>query len=148
MRRERSIEILNGLIKVNDDRISCYERAYKETGETELRSLFLELRNCGLACKEQLISQILKSGGEPVSETKKDDTNKLMYLITGGDSNVILGTCEFGEDQAASKYYQTLRDHVKEITTEQQGLLNSQFALIRSNLARFSDPKLWRNSYS
>lgn len=148
MRRDKSIEILNGLIKVNNDRIGCYERAVMETGETDLRSLFIELRNCGMSCKEQLITQVIKCGGEPVADSKKEEVNVVMYKIAGGDTNVILGTCEFGEDQAADKYYRTLRDHVKEITTEQQGLVNMQFALIRSNLSRLSDPKLLRNSYS
>ena len=45
MNTEKSIEILNSLIQINNDRIQGYETASKETEEVDLKSFKQEVRN-------------------------------------------------------------------------------------------------------
>ena len=38
--KEKSIEVLNTLIEIHNDRIAGYQHAFKETGEASLKTMF------------------------------------------------------------------------------------------------------------
>lgn len=42
MENEKTIDVLNTLVKINNDRTEGYETALKETDESELKALFAE----------------------------------------------------------------------------------------------------------
>jgi uncharacterized protein (TIGR02284 family) len=138
MNKENSIEVLNTLIEINNDRIAGYETASNETEETDLKALFSELKQTSETCNTELISEVIKLGGIPTEGTKT--TGKLYRVwmdvksaLTGKDRKAILDSCEFGEDMAVETYQKALRDHLTDITVEQQAMLNAQFAEIKAD---------------
>jgi uncharacterized protein (TIGR02284 family) len=137
MNKEKSIEVLNTLIEINNDRIAGYETASKETEESDLKSLFSGLKQTSEMCSSELISEVVKLGGKPIEGTKT--TGKLYRVwmdiksaLTGKDRKTILSSCEFGEDMAVDTYQKVLRDNLSDITSDQQTMLNSQLAKIKA----------------
>jgi uncharacterized protein (TIGR02284 family) len=135
MNNEKSIKVLNTLLEINNDRIAGYETASKDTNESDLKSLFADLKQTSLKCKAELISEIQKLGGTPEEGTK--ETGKLYRVwmdikaaLTGKDRKAILSSCEYGEDVALKTYRDELKDSVEYLTPEQQTLLNTQLGLI------------------
>ena len=137
MNKEKSIEVLNTLIEINNDRIAGYATAINETEEVDLKMLFSGLKKTSETCNAQLISEVLKLGGKPAEGTKTIGKLYRVWMdiksaLTGKDRKAILNSCEFGEDIAVDTYQKALRDNLLDITAEQQIMLNTQFALIKS----------------
>ena len=65
MNTEKSIDVLNNLIEINDERLDGYETASKVTYESDLISLFFEFHEKSQKHKEELIVEIKKLGGKP-----------------------------------------------------------------------------------
>ena len=67
---ESLIEVLNDLVKINNDRITGYETAIEEINEDDidLKGLFRKMANDSRTNVKELSEQILRSGGE-VSES-------------------------------------------------------------------------------
>ncbi len=137
MNKEKSIEVLNTLIEINNDRIAGYETASKETEDADLKNLFSGLMQTSQKCKAELVIEVNKLGGTPIEGTKA--TGKIYRIwmdiktsLTGKDRKTILNSCEFGEDMAVDTYRKTLKDNQEDITTEQQAMLNAQFVLINA----------------
>lgn len=138
MNKEKSIEVLNTLIEINNDRIAGYETATKETEEADLKILFSGLKQTSENCNSELIREVTKLGGTPIEGTKT--TGKLFRIwmdvksaLTGKDRKAILNSCEFGEDAAVDTYQKVLSDHLADITAEQQAMLNVQFSQIKAD---------------
>ncbi len=136
MEKDKSIEVLNTLITINNDRIEGYETASKETEEQDLKSLFAEFILTSQKCKRELVSEVNKLGGQPSEGTKTSGKFFRVWMdvkaaLTGKDRKLILDSCEYGEDVAVNTYNKVLRDHLSDITADQQKLLNAQQALIK-----------------
>jgi uncharacterized protein (TIGR02284 family) len=107
------IEELNKLVEINNDRIKGYETALKETGESDLKSLFREMVNHSCNYNTVLTNEILRLGGEATESTK--NTGKLYRrwmgmraMVTNYDRAALLSSCEFGEDAALEVYEDVL----------------------------------------
>lgn len=136
MDKGKSIDVLNILIEINNDRIAGYETASKETEESDLKSLFSDLKQMSQICKSELVSEVQSLGGVPIEGTKT--TGKLYRIwmdiksaLSGKDRKTILNSCEFGEDAAVDTYRKVLSDNLEDITTTQHNMLRSQFILIK-----------------
>ena len=55
MNKEKSIDVINSLIEINNDRIEGYETASKETQEADLKSVFSQFAKTSEKCKLELI---------------------------------------------------------------------------------------------
>src|SRR5690606_16883305 len=98
-------EVLNDLIKINNDRIEGYKTATEEltSEDDDLRVIFDELSRQSAEYKSQLVEEVQVSGEEPESGTT---TAGKVYrawmdvkaLFTGHDRKTILANCETGED--------------------------------------------------
>lgn len=64
MEKEKTIEVLNTLITVNNDRIKVCETASKETDNQDLKTLFVQFKATSQQCKQELITEINKLGGK------------------------------------------------------------------------------------
>jgi hypothetical protein len=53
MEKEKSIDVLNTLIEINNYRIEGYETASKETKEQDLKTLFAQLSHTIQKCKNE-----------------------------------------------------------------------------------------------
>jgi len=138
MENEKSIELLNSLIEINNDRMEGYDTASKETEEVDLKVLFSEFKEVSRLCKEELGSEVRKLGGEPTEGTKT--TGKLFRIwmdvkaaFTGKDRKNILNSCEYGEDAAVNTYKDVLKNNVEKLTAEQHKMVNEQFKLIKAD---------------
>lgn len=138
MNKEKSIDVMNGLIEINNDRIEGYETATKETEEQDLKVFFAELTGTSQYCKQELVTEIMKSGGNPIKGTKT--TTKFLRIwiaakaaLSGKDRKAILCSCDYGEDMAVDTYEKALENVLGDITPGQQTMIKAQYALIKAD---------------
>ncbi len=138
MDNEKSIDVLNTLIEINNDRIEGYQTASKETDEEDLRTLFSQLMQTSESCKKELVNEVLELGGTPVEGTKT--TGKffrawmdMKAALTNKDREAILNSCEYGEDVAVHTYEKVLKNDLEDITPEQETMISAQYALIKAD---------------
>ncbi len=138
MEKEKSIEVLNTLITINNDRIQGYETASKETEEQDLKTMFAQFTTTSQKCKQELVSEVRKMGGKPEEGTMISGKFFRVWMdvktaLTGKNRKAILSSCEFGEDTAVDTYNKALINNVHDISADQRTMLNSQFALIKAD---------------
>lgn len=138
MDKKKSIDVLNTLIEINNDRIEGYETASKETEETDLKMLFSKFSQTSQKCKQELVNEVQKLGGTPIEGTKTTGKFFRVWMdvkaaLTRKDREAILNSCEFGEDQAADTYEKVLKDNLNDLTSEQQTMLKTQQVLIKAD---------------
>src|SRR5438874_12815127 len=70
-RNERTIEVLNDLIRINNDRVEGYEKAVRETDEkhVDLRNIFHRMADESRNYSTQLTDKVRRLGGEPAGGT-------------------------------------------------------------------------------
>src|SRR5205085_3239615 len=71
MKNETTIEVLNDLIKINNDRIAGYERAAENIDQSEvlLKTLFYQLAEESGEFKRELTEREESMGAKPASDT-------------------------------------------------------------------------------
>ncbi|MFV5692153.1 ferritin-like domain-containing protein [Flavobacterium sp. LT1R49] len=144
MDKEKSIDVLNTLIEINNDRIEGYETASEETEEQDLKTLFSQLMKTSQKCKMELVNEVRELGGKPVEGTRTTGKFFRVWMdvkaaLTGKDRKAILSSCEFGEDVAVSTYTKILKNDIEDITPEQQDLLKAQYTLIKADHDKVKD---------
>lgn len=130
-----SVEILNDLVQINNDRIKGYIKAIEnlKNEDEDLKPLFLsmidESRTCKMALSNEL--NVLKAD----TDTGTTNSGKLYRawmdvkaVFTGHDRKSILENCEFGEDAAQKAYEAAINDdalphHLKNMILEQKNML-------------------------
>ena len=115
MENEKAIEVINSLITINNDRIEGYETASKETDEPDLKSLFAQFISTSQNCKQELVQEVNRLGGEEAEGTKASGKFFRVWMdvksaLTGKDHKAILNSCEYGEDQALDTYDEALEN--------------------------------------
>lgn len=138
MNTAKSIDVLNSLIEINNDRITGYETASKEAEETDLKALFSQFKQTSLKCKSELVAEVTRLGGKPTEETTTSGKFYRVWMdikatISGKDRRAILSSCEFGEDAALETYHQALTDSIEDLTIEQQTMVKEQHSLIKAD---------------
>jgi uncharacterized protein (TIGR02284 family) len=138
MDKEKSIDVLNTLIVINNDRIEGYQTASEETQEADLKDLFHQLIRTSEKNKSELIVEMHKLGGTPEEGTKT--TGKiyrawmdLKALVTGNERVSILNSCEYGEGVAIDTYVDALDDNLEDLMAEQQMMLQAQCAALKAD---------------
>jgi len=142
MDKDKSIDVLNMLIEINNDRIEGYETASKETEENELKTLFAGFIATSQKCKQEIVQQVLNLGGTPEEGTRITGKFFRVWMdvkaaLTNKDRKAILDSCEYGEDVAVKTYEKALSDSgdVSSITYE---LIESQHILISNDHNRIN----------
>ena len=113
---EHTSEVLNDLLKINNDRIQGYRKANKETEDEDLKSLFEEMEEESEEFVNSLIKEISDLGGKPeAGETTNSGKIYRTWMdvkatFNGKDRRGILNACEFGEDAAQAAYKTALKD--------------------------------------
>jgi len=117
---EKSVEVLNDLIELNNDRIAGFERALKEltTSETDmtLKSLFEKYSQQSRQNVQELTTAVARLGGDPEKNTGiTGDIHRAWIQVkstfTGHDRESILSECERGEDSIKNAYQSALTDN-------------------------------------
>ncbi|WP_269684860.1 PA2169 family four-helix-bundle protein [Flavobacterium lacustre] len=131
MNTEKSIDVLNNLIEINDERLDGYETASKVTYESDLISLFFEFQEKSQKHKEELIVEIKKLGGKPIKKTKKASRlykfwNDIKTALVDKDREDILSICEYDDDKTFRSYRTILKDNFDFLNQELLTKLKAQ----------------------
>lgn len=138
-----TIEVLNDLVQINNDRIEGYEKAIKELSkeDEEMRPLFIEFIQQSQTIKEDLEKEIHSSGGK-VDETTTTGGKihrawiELKATLLGHNKDGILGSCIFGEEAAQKAYTnaldENLPDHINQLISQQKKDLSASLDEIRT----------------
>lgn len=129
---EAAIEMINDLIKINNDRIAGYQKAIEEATEQEadLKPVFEKMIEESKEYKQQLINKAIELGDENIEDntsTAGDIYRAWMDLKATFSDNpeTVLDSCEFGEDAWRRAYESALND--EELSEELEDLLQSQY---------------------
>jgi uncharacterized protein (TIGR02284 family) len=125
-------EILNDLVKINNDRIAGYERAIKETNslDVDLKSIFEGMVHESTEYKTELAAKIKLHGGTVGTGTTAAGKIYRTWMdvkakFTGSDRAAVLSSCEFGED-AAQRAYKAALDAEADLDAGTRSLILEQ----------------------
>jgi len=131
---EAKVEILNDLIKINNDRIAGYERAINEAKDldVDLKAMFEGMIRESEQYKNELVQKYAEAGGRDIEEDTT--TSGKIYrawmdvkaTFTGSDRKAILASCEFGED-AWRRAYEAALNSEGELDVETRALITEQY---------------------
>ena len=135
---EKNTEVLNDLIKINNDRVKGYEKAAKETkdADADLRSLFTDMANESRNYISELERYVMSGGDSPAdSTTIYGDIYRawmdVKATFTGKDRKAILASCEFGEDAAQRAYEKALKED--DLNAETRKVITDQKARLKTS---------------
>jgi uncharacterized protein (TIGR02284 family) len=137
---EKTSEVLNDLIRINNDRVTGYERAAKEVSseDVDLKALFNHMADESRQYVNELIKYVARTGEEPASGTTVSGKIYRAWMdvkatFNGKNRKAILASCEYGED-AAQKAYDTALASDAEIPTEiRQVIMEQKISLKKSH---------------
>lgn len=139
-----TIEILNDLVEINNDRVAGYERAIKElkAEDEDLKVLFLNMIDESRQAKLELGNEVQVLGG--VIEGGTTNSGKIYRawmdvraLFTGHDRHSVLANCHTGEDAAQKAYNSALESeslpaYIREMVQNQQQILKASHDEIKA----------------
>ena len=134
-----SIEILNDLVAINNDRIAGCERAMKELSEEDedLKVIFLNMIDESRQLKMELGNEVQVLGG--IIEGGTTNSGKIYRawmdvraMFTGNDRHAVLANCHTGEDAAQKAYTSALESqkmpaYLNEMISNQQKILGASY---------------------
>ena len=138
MDNKKTVDVLNTLIEINNDRIEGYETASKETEDGDLKSMFSSLIETSAECREELTEEVERLGGTPIEGTKISGKFFRTWMdvkaaLTGKDNKAILNSCEYGEDVALETYDKALKNDYEHLGIEQRNMIEAQRELLRAD---------------
>ena len=142
---EKSTTMLNDLIKINNDRITCYQHALDQGAnlDIDLKKLFKEIISEGSEFKQQLIDKVKQLDGNPkdsvtISGMVHRAWVDLKVTFTGNTRNSVINFCEYNEQIAQHAYKAALNmlatkknTDVYEMVEKQQSALMHSYILIK-----------------
>jgi len=114
-KNERAIEVLNDLIRINNDRIEGYEKAIGKASDTDadLRAIFNRMAQESRKYANELTVQVRRLGGDPASGTTASGKIYRVWMdvksgLSSSERKSVLEECEYGEDAAQKAYEKAL----------------------------------------
>ena len=140
-----TIQVLNDLIQINNDRIVGYERAIRQTKieDADLKILYASMVAEGHRMKISLATEVQAMGAEVEQGTTSTGKiyrlwNEVKTIFTGDDRQTILANCESGEEAIQHAYDVALNHelptYIRELLTRQQDALRASFDEITAHL--------------
>lgn len=129
---QATVETLNDLILIHNDRVDGFERALKELGQnnTELHAVFLAMIDQSHQLKLALATEVAAAGkdietGHTTSGTLHRTWLDIKSKFTGHSTHNIMEECEFGEDAIKKAYASALEEEhlpafIRQLLQEQQ----------------------------
>ncbi len=127
---DHASEVLNDLLKINNDRVAGYKKAEEETNENDLKSLFYKFESESEKFADALTQEVSKLGGSPDTESTTNPGKiyrvwmGVKATFSGKDRKSVLAACEYGEDAAQKAYNTALEDD--ELSGELRTLIKLQ----------------------
>jgi uncharacterized protein (TIGR02284 family) len=133
------VEVLNDLIRINNDRIVGYERAGDEARDidVDLRAIFSRMAEESRQYAAELTQEVVKSGGEPATGTTNSGKIYRVWMdlkatFSGKSRQAVLENCEFGEDAAQKAYDSALKSDA-EIPSDIRQLITNQKSSLKTS---------------
>lgn len=131
---EAKMEILNDLIKINNDRIAGYEKAISESKDldVDLKATFEGMIRESQQYKSELTQHYSQVGGNDIEEGTTNSGKiyrawmDVKATFTGSDRKSILASCEFGED-AWRRAYEGALNSEGDLDAETRALITEQY---------------------
>lgn len=132
-----TIEILQDLVQINNDRITGYERAIKElkNEDQDLKTLFAGMIDESRQAKLALAEEIQVMGSDVTKGTTASGKIYRAWIdvkavFTGHNRQTVLDNCHTGEDAAQTAYatalkHEKLPAYLREMIDRQQGILKA-----------------------
>ncbi len=148
-----TIEVLNDLVQINNDRIAGYEKAIKETQpkDDDLKILYATMIAESHRIKIALATEVQTLGAEVEQGTT---TSGKIYrawmdvkaIFGGHDRHTVLSNCEAGEDAAQRAYRMALETdalpaYIRELLTQQQQTLKASHDEIKALRDQYATDK-------
>jgi uncharacterized protein (TIGR02284 family) len=137
-------EILNDLIRINNDRIEGYEKALTETEslDIDLKGIFNKMANESRDNIRELREVVENHGGDAAEGTTVSGKIYRTWMdvkttFSSNERTSVLELCEFGEDAAQKAYNDALASdanmstEVRQIITKQQQSLKTSHDIIK-----------------
>ncbi len=133
--QEKTIQTLNDLIELHNDRMEGYERASKEVSDSDLKAIFTEHATTSRRFKEELATHIIQLGGEVKKGTSASGKIYRAWMdvrsaLSTSDRRTVLKSCEFGEDAALNGYKKAIKDS-RNILVQDMLIINRQHDTIK-----------------
>jgi uncharacterized protein (TIGR02284 family) len=136
---EKLTDVLNDLIRINNDRTTGYEKAAEEARsiDVDLQTTFTKMANESRKYVAELNKEIFRLGGEAATGTTNSGKIYRVWMdvkatFSGKDRHAILESCEFGED-AAQKAYQEALASDAEISADTRQIITAQQASLKKS---------------
>ena len=136
---EKATVVLNDLIKINNDRITCYQQALDQSTnlDSDLKRLFKEIIADGQKYKQELKDKIKELDGNPkdgltLSGMVHRAWVDLKVTFTGNTRNAMISFCEYNEEIAQHAYTAAL-NVCAEMNKEVYTLVESQISALRAS---------------
>jgi len=136
---DRTIEVLNDLIRINNDRIEGYEKAAAETKDEDidLRGIFNRMAEESRKYSRELSGEVQRLGGDPAAGTTASGKVYRVWMdvksgFSGSSRKSVLEECEFGED-AAQRAYDKALSPANNLPPEIQTLIQDEKNSLRSS---------------
>src|SRR5690606_23062038 len=135
---KKTAEVLNDLIKINNDRIAGYEKAIAElpAADVDLKALFGGLVEQSQMLKDELQQHI--SAWEDRVEDETTASGKIYrawmdvkQAFAVDDRKAVLESCEYGEDAAQKAYRDT--EAMEDISTTAKASISNQKTQLRAS---------------
>lgn len=141
MNNEKTIEALNSLVEINNDRIKGYEKASENTEERDLKDLFSSFGQNSKKCQRELISEINKIGGKAASGATASGTFFRAWMdvknaLAGKDRKAVLNSCDNGEERADETYKAVLNEESKHFSPDHKSMIQQQHSLLKSDRSK------------
>ena len=133
---EKAAEVLNGLLRINNDRAEYYQRASGKTGELNLKVIFNSMAVESENNSSALIREIMKSGSDTLGSSTT--SRSLFYrfwmavkaIFIGKDYQSVLDSCVPGEDEAQAAYFEAISSN--ELTMQARQMVRNQQVVLKS----------------
>jgi len=138
MNTKNSIHILYRLIEANKSRIAGYDLMIKQTGDNDLKSLFLNFSHTSRKNNNELLVEVSELKNLQNNQTKiankllgffKNYSNKKIRLNTKD----ILNTCVSINQKLIKKYEKILNEKFEFFSVFQQALIKNQLNLLHND---------------
>ena len=135
MQKEKTIDVINTLITINNDRIDGYELAVGESEQQDFIALFTENALTSKNCNKELIKEVISLGGEPSEGTNNAGKFFRVWMemktaFTDNDRKTILNSCDFGEEKARETYSEVLQNDAELLNPSQTKMIKDQRELL------------------
>jgi uncharacterized protein (TIGR02284 family) len=138
-RNQKNLDVLNDLIRINNDRVEGYQKAISNTGQgdSDLRNLFTRMADESKNYLRELNNQVQRLGGEPAAGTTSSGKVYRVWMdvksgFSSSERKSVLEECEYGED-AAQKAYDKALEPDNDLSPEVRTLIQREKTTLRAS---------------